>query len=56
MFEEKCLYENEDCMNYTRLERQEDGEMYRVVGMVLKNIDGKIWRSIERITKVEVKK
>ncbi len=56
MFEEKCLYENEDCMNYTRLERQEDGEMYRVVGMVLKNSDGKIWRSIERITKVEVKK
>ena len=55
MFEEKCLYENEDCMNYTRLERQEDGEMYRVVGMVLKNSEGKIWRSIERITKVEVK-
>ena len=55
MFEEKCLYENEDCMNYTRLERQEDGEMYRVVGMVLKNSDGKIWRSVERITKVEVK-
>ena len=56
MFEEKCLYENEDCMNYTRLERQEDGEIYRVVGMVLKNSEGKIWRSIERITKLEVKK
>ena len=28
MFEEKCLYENEDCMNYTRLERQEDGSCH----------------------------
>ena len=54
MFEEQCLFENEDCMNYTRLERQEDGEMYCVVGMVLKNSEGKIWRSIERITKVKV--
>ena len=41
MFEEKCLFENEDCMNHTRLERQEDGEMCRIVGMVLKNSDGK---------------
>ena len=31
MFEEKCLFENEDCMNYSRLERQGDGNMYRVV-------------------------
>ena len=31
-------------MNYTRLERQEDGEIYRVVGMVLKNSEGKIWK------------
>ena len=28
MFEEKCLFENEDCMNYTRLERQEDGSYH----------------------------
>ena len=46
MFEEKCLFENEDCINYIRLERQEVGKMYRVFGLVLKNSDGKTWRSI----------
>ena len=42
-------------MNYSRLEKQDDG-VYRVVGMTLMNTEGKLWRNVERITKVEVKK
>ena len=42
-------------MNYSRLEKQDDG-VYRVVGMALMNTEGKLWRNVERITKVEVKK
>tara|TARA_X000001036_G_C20545472_1_gene752134 strand:- start:753 stop:1094 length:342 start_codon:yes stop_codon:yes gene_type:complete len=54
-YEEECLFANDDIMNYSRLEKQGDG-VYRVVGMVLMNTEGKLWRNVERITKVEVKK
>ena len=38
-------------MNYTRLERQEDSEMYRVVGMVLKNSDEKFGGALKESQK-----
>ena len=54
-YEEECLFVNDEIMNYSRLEKQDDG-VYRVVGMALMNTEGKLWRNVERITKVEVKK
>ena len=53
-YEEACLFVNDEIMNYSRLEKQDDG-VYRVVGMALMNTEGKLWRNVERITKVEVK-
>ena len=54
-YQEECLFVNDEIMNYSRLEKQDDG-VYRVVGMALMNTEGKLWRNVERITKVELKK
>ena len=54
-YKEECLFVNDDIMNYLRYEKQDDG-VYHVVGMALMNTAGKLWRNVERITIVEVKK
>tara|TARA_B100001093_G_C26427535_1_gene842540 strand:- start:114 stop:452 length:339 start_codon:yes stop_codon:yes gene_type:complete len=50
--EEKCLFENKDVMNYSRLETQDNG-IYQVIGTYLINKEGKAWRGIEKGTKIE---
>ena len=52
-FEEECLYEDKDIVNYTRLEKEESGEILRITGTILLNEDGKFWRSIEKGTKIQ---
>ncbi len=52
-FEEKCLYEDEDVVNYTRLEKEENGGILRITGTILLNEEGKFWRSIEKGTKIQ---
>ena len=52
-FEEECLYEDEDVVNYTRLEKEENGGILRITGTILLNEEGKFWRSIEKGTKIQ---
>ena len=52
-FEEECLYEDEDVVNYTRLEKEENGGILRITGTILLNDEGKFWRSIEKGTKIQ---
>ena len=52
-FEEECLYEDEDVVNYTRLEKEENGGILRITGTILLNEKGKFWRSIEKGTKIQ---
>ena len=52
-FEEECLYEDEDVVNYTRLEKEEHGGILRITGTILLNEEGKFWRSIEKGTKIQ---
>ena len=47
-FEEQCLYEDKDVVNYTRLEKEENGEILRIKGTILLNEEGKFLRSIEK--------
>ena len=52
-FEEECLYEDEDVVNYTRLEKEENGGILRITGTMLLNEEGKFWGSIEKGTKIQ---
>ena len=52
-FEEECLYEDEDVVNYTRLEKEENGGILRITGTILLNEEGKFSRSIEKGTKIQ---
>ena len=42
-----------DVVNYTRLEKEENGGILRITGTILLNEEGKFWRSIEKGTKIQ---
>ena len=52
-FEEECLNEEEDIVNYTRLEKEENGGILRITETILLNEEGKFWRSIEKGAKIQ---
>ena len=52
-FEEECLYEDKHVVNDTRLEKEESGAILRITGTILLSEEGKFWRSIEKVIKIQ---
>ena len=46
--EEECLYEDNEVVNYTRLEKEESGRILRITGTILLNEDGSFGGALKK--------